>query len=357
MKNKHGANIFEISRDYGLALKDIADFSSNINPMGASPKAKLKVKDNIDLVSAYPDTDYIDLKNAISNYSGARKEDILLFTGTTEGLIEYIRLINPKNSLVFAPSYSEYEHELKKIKSTIHYYYLKEEEGFRVDVNRLIKQIKDNKIDLLVFSNPSNPTGTALEKNDIEKILKQTDTHLLVDETYVEFTDTKKFSSVELTKTYPNLFTLRGTSKFFAMPGIRLGYGIISSEPIKSSIETNEMLWNINIFADLMGQASFADRDFIKSVEDFVSAERSFIKKELDKIDEIKSYDFYGNFILSKILNESTAKELRNSLLPYGLVIRDCSNFKGLGEKYFRFCILDKKSNRRLIEKIAEYFA
>lgn len=356
MKVKHGANIFEISRDYGFDIDDIVDFSSNINPLGPSKKAKDYLINHMDLISSYPDTDYINLKKQIEEYSKADIDDLILFNGTTEGLINYIKIINPMNSLILSPCYSEYENELKKIQSNIFYYDLLEENDFKIDLDKLISIINRFNINLFIFANPNNPTGTILSREEIEKILENTKCKLLIDETYIEFTEQEKFSSVELTKKYPNLIVLRGVSKFFAMPGIRLGYSINSSQKMKDIINNKQMLWNINILAAILAEKSFADKDYIRGVYNFISEQRKLIFDRLNKIEAIKYYKSYGNFILCKILEDKTAKDLRDHLLTKALVIRDCSNFNNLDEKYFRFCILNDSQNKKLLDEIENFF-
>lgn len=356
MKNKHGANIFEISRDYGFDIEDIVDFSSNINPLGPSETAKQYLIDHMELISSYPDTDYVNLKKEIADYINLDMDDLLLFNGTTEGLINYIKLINPMNSLILSPCYSEYENELNKISSKIFYYNLLEENNFEIDLDKLISIINRFNIELFIFANPNNPTGTILDKDQIEKLLTNTRCKILIDETYIEFTDQEKFSASSLCKKYENLIVLRGLSKFFAMPGIRLGYSINSSKNLKDMISNKQMLWNINILAAILAEKSFADKEYRKSVFDFISEQRQEIFSRLDKIKDIKYYKSYGNFILCKILNDKKSKDLRDYLLTKAMVIRDCSNFNNLDEKYFRFCILNDKENKKLLDHIEEYF-
>lgn len=355
MKNKHGANIFELSRKYGFEIEDILDFSSNINPLGASKKAMEHLKNNLELISTYPDPEYFDLKSAISNYTNSNMEDIFLGSGTTELLKEYIQYINPENAMILSPCYSEYESELKKINSNIFHYALNEDLEFKIDVEDLISEIKVNKINLLIFANPNNPTGTILSRSEIEKILNNTDTFLLIDETYVEFTNTDEFSSIPLTKKYSKLFVTRGVSKFFAAPGIRLGYAITSDENTKTHFNSNSMLWSINIFAELMGQVMFSDSEYLNTVFNFIKAERTYMTDELSKLQNLKVYSSQGNFVLCKILNDITAHELREHLLKKAIVIRDCSNFVGLTKNHFRFCILKEEDNKKLVSEIAEF--
>lgn len=354
-KDKHGANLFELSKKYNFNIEDIKDFSSNINPLGPSKKALEKLSENLMLITTYPDPEYIDLKNSISKYVKANTDNIFLGSGTTQLFREYIALVNPSNSLLLSPCYSEYENELNKLQGNIHYYRLKEENEFKINVSEIIDYINEKSIELFIFANPNNPTGTILSKDEIETILKNTSTKILVDETYVEFTDTNMYSSVKLTEKYKNLFAARGVSKFFASPGIRLGYGITSDENIKEQFNKNSMLWNITILSDIMGTAMFKDRKYQEEVYKYIKSQREYMISELSKIKEIKVFKSEGNFVLCKILNDNTAENLRNSLIKDAIVIRDCASFKGLSEKYFRFCILDEEDNKKLIEKIKEY--
>lgn len=355
-KDKHGANLFELSKKFNFKIEDIKDFSSNINPLGPSKVALEKLKENLNLVTTYPDPEYIDLKSSISNYVKANVDDIFLGSGTTQLLREYISLVHPENSLLLSPCYSEYENELSKLNKNIHHYKLTQENNFKIDVKEIIDYINENKIELFVFANPNNPTGTILNIDEIEEILKNTNTKILVDETYVEFTNTKIYSSVPLTKKYKNLFVTRGVSKFFASPGIRLGYGITSDENTKEIFSKNSMLWNITIFSDIMGRYMFDDVTYQDRVYNFIRDERDYLTSELSKIKDLNVFKSEGNFVLCKILNNNTAKDLREYLLRDALVIRDCSTFLGLDKTYFRFCILDKDDNRKLLEKIKKFF-
>ena len=150
--NSHGANVFEIAKNNGIKIKDIRDFSSNINPLGPSKKALSELKDNLNLLSSYPDVDYIDLRNSISNYVNCNSENIVLGLGSTEILKDAIKFFAPKISMILSPCYSEYENELSKINSKIIEYNLEEKKDFKIDLDELIKTIREDKVDFLVFA-------------------------------------------------------------------------------------------------------------------------------------------------------------------------------------------------------------
>ncbi len=350
--NSHGANIFEIAKNEGIEIKDIRDFSSNINPLGPSKKALDELKNNLNLLSSYPDVDYVDLKKSISTYADCKSENIVLGLGSTEILKDAINFFAPKISMILSPCYSEYERELKKISSKIIEYNLEEKNNFKINLDEIIKIINEKKVEFLIFANPNNPTGTILKSQEIEKILNETKTKILVDETYIEFTNRDVYSSTSLTKFYKNLIVVRGTSKFFALPGIRLGYALSSNEELLKYFKEKEILWQINSVAEICGKVMFSDEKYIDEVYEFIKSRRDYFYKEISKIKNLKAFESYGNFILVKILKGIDAGKLRQKLMEKGLVIRNCENFKNLDNSYFRFCILDDDANEKLLKNL-----
>ena len=145
MKVNHGANLYDLSSQYGFSKEDIMDFSSNINPFGSSKLAKEYIVNNIDKVSVYPDPEYLELKTSISNYCNCSIDNILLGSGATELISSFIKTINPKKALILSPAYSEYEKELSKIECNITKYFSKKEYNFTINIDNFIEIInKDN---------------------------------------------------------------------------------------------------------------------------------------------------------------------------------------------------------------------
>ncbi|RDY24978.1 aminotransferase class I/II-fold pyridoxal phosphate-dependent enzyme [Romboutsia maritimum] len=357
MSVNHGANLYNLSSKYGFSKEEFMDFSSNINPFGTSKLAKEYVINNINMVSMYPDPDYINLKKSVSSYCKCLDENIILGSGATELISSFIETINPKKALLISPAYSEYEKELSKINCKVEKYFAKCENDFKIDTKELILELNKNDYDLIIICNPNNPTGFTFSKYEVKEILESTKSFVMIDETYIEFTDTNTYSSTQLVDTHPNLFVIRGTSKFFSTPGIRLGYGLICNEEIKNNINSNLDLWNINILASSMGEIMFTDEDFISNTVDIMLRERDYLVKELSNIKDLKVYESQGNFILCKIKSEDlTGKELREKLIPNKIIIRDCASFDGLNEFFFRVCILKPKENKLLISELKKIF-
>lgn len=353
--DSHGVNLFEISKKYGFKEEDIVDFSSNINPFGMPKSAKDEVIRRIDDLSTYPDPEYRSLKASIAKYTGACEEDILIGSGTSEIIANYIRYVNPKRAILLSPCYSEYENELRKIGSEIFYYDLEEENDFEIKIESLIDKINENGVELFIFANPNNPTGTILTVSEVEEILKQTKCKVFVDETYVEFADKKVYSQIELTKKYDKVIVARSTSKFFASPGIRLGYATTSDEKCKEYFFKDSLIWGVNIVATIAGEKMFSDNKYQDEVYKFVEEEREYALEFLNGLEGLKVYKSKGNFIMCKLLGSKTAAELYDYLIPQRQVVRNLASFKNLGEEYFRFCILGREDNRKLLLNIEKF--
>ena len=355
MSVNHGANLYDLSKKYGFSKDEFLDFSSNINPFGTSTLAKEYVINNINMVSVYPDVKYSSLKKSISSYCKCDKNNMVLGSGATELISSFISTINPKKAVLLSPAYSEYERELKKNNCEIIKYFSREYNDFKIDPVELVDFINEHKSDLIIICNPNNPTGFTFSKYEIEVILNNTNAFVMVDETYVEFTNTNVYSSTPLVDKYDNLFVIRGTSKFFSTPGIRLGYGLIGNQDIKNKINENLDLWNINIIASAMGEIMFTDKNYINHCVDVILRERDYLYKSLNEFKNLKVYESKGNFILCKLEDKiMTAHELREKLIPKKIIIRDCQSFDGLDEYYFRVCVLKPEDNRYLINSLKE---
>ena len=349
---EHGGDLDIIEQKYNIPKKNIIDFSGNINPLGMSDKIKEVVKNNLNVITTYPDKNYINLKQSISNYCNCNINHVIVGNGATEIISLFIKILLPKNAIIVSPSYSEYERELKNNNCNITFFNLKENEDFLLNVNKLLNCIDDT-IDLVIICNPNNPTGTGIDNDTIKLILNKCK-FLMIDETYAEFSsDKENICATSLVKDYDNLFVIRGTSKFFAVPGIRLGYGICKNENILSKINKYKDPWSVNSIANLIGITMFNDNDYIEKTKNLIFNQKKYIFEELSSLKNLKLYKSKSNFILCKILNKkTTSTKIFEQLIKENILIRDAKNFTFLDDSFFRFCILSEEYNKILIEKL-----
>ncbi|RDU22315.1 pyridoxal phosphate-dependent aminotransferase [Anaerosacchariphilus polymeriproducens] len=351
--NFHGSDLEKIEQIYGIPKEQIVSFSANVNPLGISPKLKRALSKKIDVISTYPDRDYTNLRTCIGEYVGIDKDYIIVGNGSTELISIFIQIRCPKKALILGPTYSEYEREVSLGGGVSLYYPLKESDDFRLNVSHFIEQLNDS-IDLIVICNPNNPTSSSVSQKDMRAILdacKQYDIYVMVDETYVEFADNwQDITAIPLTRYYNNIIILRGVSKFFAAPGLRLGYAICGNEDLIRAINQRKNPWTINSLAEAAGELMFTDFDYIQQTKKLISSERKLIFEHLSKNPHYKVYPPTGNFILLQILdNDITSQDLFEKAIRKGFMIRDCSTFPFLDNKFIRFCIMNPEDNDKLI--------
>lgn len=356
----HGSDIEAIEAYYGIPKESIVGFGANVNPLGLSEKLQAEIANNLHIITSYPDRNYVSLRNAISDYCSADAEHIVVGNGSTELISLLIQHLHPKKALLLGPTYSEYERELALCGGEMVYYDLLPEHEFQIQQAEFLAQLDDS-IDLLILCNPNNPTSSAITVEMMERILSYCKEHnifVMVDETYVEFApDIKAISSMPLVKTYDNLMIIRGVSKFFAAPGLRLGYGITSNEAFIDVLHTHQNPWTLNSIGAFAGELMMKDTEYIERTRALILSERDRIYQELQTIPALHTFEPIANFFLVKIQEDGvTSAEVFDFLIKKGLMIRDCSSFTNLKGEYIRFCIMNPEDNTRLLDGLKEFF-
>lgn len=354
----HGSDLEAIEKYYHIKKEDIVSFSANVNPLGISYQLRSTLADNLDAITTYPDREYTALRTCIATYAGTQPENVIVGNGSTELISLFIQTKHPKKALVLGPTYSEYEREIALGGGTTLYYPLKEKNGFHMDVEDFCKHLSDQ-LELLVLCNPNNPTSTAITCSQMRRILDaclQYGIFVMVDETYVEFApEEKEVTSIPLTNYYTNLIILRGTSKFFAAPGLRLGYAVTGNQDLIKAINTRKNPWTINSLAEIAGRLMFPDEEYIQHTRELISGERDRLFHELSTWDSVTVYEASANFILMKIRKPGvTSQDLFDHCIRKGLMIRDCSTFPFLDDHFVRFCVMLPEQNERLLEAFRE---
>lgn len=354
----HGSDLEKMEAYYGIRKEDIISFSANVNPLGISYRLKEELSKHIDAITSYPDREYTSLRKCIAEYVNTDYRNILVGNGSTELISLVIQLTHPQKALIVGPTYSEYEHEISLGGGRSHYFRLRETDLFHLDLEALQHALTPD-IDLLVLCNPNNPTSSQIDRQTMRVILdtcKEKGIFVMVDETYVEFSDNADMiTSIPLTAYYNNIIILRGISKFFAAPGLRLGYAICGNRQLLSDIDSRKNPWTINSLAAIAGEIMFRDQDYIRDTRELITSERKRICNLLDSCPEVKYYTPNANFILIKIIKDGvTSEDLFDAAIRKGLMIRDCSTFPFLDNKYIRFCFMRPEDNDQLLKVILE---
>lgn len=356
----HGSDLEKIEHLYHIKKEDLISFSSNVNPLGISPKMKESMIQNIDSISTYPDRDYLSLRKSIASYALCDMDHILLGNGSSELISNIIKIKKPKNALVLAPTYSEYERELSLNGCTCTYFPLKADQNFAFDFTTFEIELAGQSYDFFVLCNPNNPTSTALNLNEVKQLLTLADKYhvfVMIDETYVEFTqDVTQYSAISLVQNFCHFAVLRGTSKFFSSPGLRLGYAITSNKTLLDISNQEKNPWMIHSLAVVAGENMFADTTYIEKTHAYIIEEQTRIVKFLSTLPDIRFFPPKANFVLIKLLHKkASAKYLFEYLLKKNIMIRNCSSFSYLDDSYIRFCFLKKEENDLLLQELKDY--
>lgn len=383
----HGGNIYKIFRENNI--KEILDYSSNINPYGIPESLKKRITENLEILERYPDPDYIELRQKLAHLNKIDISNIVLGNGATEIIFLFMKVINPKKILIAAPTFGEYERAVKatervenssilgdsnkkkddenscgKQKIKIEYFELKESDDFKLNIHNLKNEL-EKKYDLLIICNPNNPTGKFLKLDETEKILRECNKHntkLFIDEAFIDFLkDGMKESIINTKEDKQNLFVTRAFTKFFAIPGLRLGYGIYFDKNLEKEISEKKEPWSVNNIAEIAGLTVLDDTEYIEKTLKWITEEKIYMYEKLNEITGIKPYKTETNFIMVKIEDKLFSKELnvkilRGKILEYGILIRDASNFKFLDERFFRLAIKNRKNNNRIIKVLKDIF-
>lgn len=355
IKSVHGGNIDEICRVYNIDRESITDFSANINPLGLNLNIKNSIIDNLSDVVNYPDITYYELKEEISKFEEIKKENIFLGNGAAECIFNLARALNPKKTLLLAPSFSEYEEGVKSVYGDIEYFLLKEEDDFKL-TDELIEKL-DESIDLLFICNPNNPTGVITDGIYLEKLIKRAEKlniFVAVDESFLDFVDNKdKYSVMKLIYKYSNLIIVKSLTKFYAIPGLRIGFGVTNNEDLLRKIDRVTMSWNVNTLASIAAVCGLKEITYNKESIDYVNTEREYLYNKLKDMKSVKVFLPSVNFIFFKIKEDM---DLKMELLKYGILIRSCNNYIGLDDKFYRIAVRTREENNKIINALNKVF-
>lgn len=335
----HGGNIYEIK-------KKVVDFSANINPFGIPSKVKNKIYNKIDNIIHYPDPSAKDLIIRISQYWNIKEDNILLGNGSVELIYLIMSVFTPKTVSIPIPAFSEYERAAKTVNSKLNFFRLKEKDGFKITPSNI------HRSEIIVLPNPNNPTGNLIFTNNrvIEKLQAKL---ILIDEAFMDFVSNERdYSLIWKAAKERKIIVLRTFTKFFALPGLRIGYLIANKEIIKL-LKRHQAPWSTNVLAQFSAEKMLDENFYIKKTKLFIEREREFLFKKIREIKGLKPYPSITNFLLLKIDKKGlNANNLKKKLLLKGILVRDCSNFRGLNKKFIRIAIRTREENLMILNAL-----
>ncbi|WP_122642330.1 pyridoxal phosphate-dependent aminotransferase [Luxibacter massiliensis] len=340
----HGGDIY--------TYQGMTDFSTNINPLGPSSEVLRTARESLAHIGEYPDSRCRELVEALSKKEGIPGETVVPGNGAADLIFSLVFAKKPKKAVLTIPSFLEYEQALEAAGCEIVYARLHEEENFCL-TERYLDQLTEG-VDLIFLCSPDNPSGQAIEKALLEKIVQKcVDLQITVvlDQCFYEFMeDQGQVMAAREAIKIPNIFLLRAFTKMYALPGLRVGYGISGNQELLKRLESARQPWSVSGVAQAAACAALEDQERVVRTRNFVSEERKMMEKELERIG-VRYFPPSANYMLLK-----SKYDLFRLLKAKKILIRDCSNYRGLKKGYYRIAVKGRQENRQLIEALEEIY-
>ncbi|AXX90833.1 aminotransferase class I/II [Arcobacter suis] len=331
---EHGGQIEKFAFDLGCNVSEIIDLSSNINFV----KPQINIDFNTLDISSYPTYDKLYEKIAL-NY-GVETSQIELFNGGSSAIFTLFKHLSLQTCTIYSPAYLEYK------KASLNF-------GYELNTINRFENINENvkENSLVIFVNPSTPDGKYYDLEELMTTWIEKSCTILIDESFLDFCD--KPSAIKYLETYDKLYILKSMTKFYSSAGIRVGTIVSTKENIQK-LKRFEPMWKLSQFDSNYLQAALDDKLF-KNISKAINIKNKIelenILKSSALVEEI--FESSANYLLIKLKNLS-AKEFQEKLKAYKIMVRDCSNFDYLNERFVRIAVKSSSANEILQKALKE---
>ncbi len=349
---EHGGDVYRAAEETGIPVGEIIDFSASINPLGVPEPAARAIRENIGLLVHYPDPFADSFSSTMAEHLGVASRSVICGNGSTELIYLLARVFRPRRVLVPAPTFSEYERAcLMTHGSSCVRHALSPRDGYALDPISFIGSLAG--CDMAFLCNPNNPTGRLLDREavlGIARAARRENCLLVLDEAFIDFMPDQ--SLVRDVEKNPNLIVLRSLTKFYALSGLRVGYGIFP-DALASPIREHKEPWSVNTLAQKAAAAAIGDAAYRERTMALIPGEKDFLEKGFQQLG-IGYIPSSANYYL---LRTEQGPGIVPALRKKGVLVRDCSNFPGLDEFCIRVAVRSRHENSRLLAELGKLCA
>lgn len=346
----HGGGIHQAAAELQRPVAELLDFSASINPLGMPLAVRAAAAAALDEAVHYPEIHAESLVAALARHHHLDPRHFLPGNGSTPLFALFVRTLRPRRALVVRPAFSEYQRALMIGGTEIDAFDLDPEEDFNLDVAHLLQQITPA-TDLLLLANPGNPTGARIEPTTLLTLAQALREQGLVavDEAFIDFCPDA--SILQAVVTQPNLYIFRSLTKFYAIPGLRIGY---LAGPIIgiSRLQEESEPWALSTVAIAAAKAALTATVYDEESRQIIPQLREELADGLRHLG-LHVYPSAANYLLVRLAT-ACADDIVVRLRPEGILLRSCSNFPPLDGHYLRVAVRTAAENVRLIAALAK---
>ncbi|GGG11617.1 threonine-phosphate decarboxylase CobD [Paenibacillus abyssi] len=351
----HGGDLRTAAEAFGRSEDGFIDFSSNMNPFGPPDIVRTILREYADRIHTYPDPAVRELRQALAARHGIDESCILVGNGAAELIDLVVRYIKPSRVGLTVPCFSEYGEAAAKADAEIVTLQLDSGASFEL-ASKQIRGMKKQP-DLWFLGSPNNPTGRRIAPGIIVEGMKNGHS-FVVDEAFLDFVQgSERFSLIRDAVMSDRLFVVRSLTKFYAIPGIRLGYIVGKADRI-AALRELQVPWSVNSLAQLIGCAVLQDKAYEARTLSWLAGERPWFIERLRSLG-LRVNESDTNYLLAGLPAESIwqASTLQQELGKQGILIRDASLFEGLDHSWFRIAIRLREQNEQLLSVLKSVLA
>ncbi len=349
----HGGNLVWAAELAHCSPSALLDFSASINPLGPPPSAIATLQAHLVDLTAYPDPRYSTLCRALGRHHQVPADWVLPGNGAAELLTWACRdLSTLDKTVILAPSFSDYHRGLQAFGATV--------QRVSGELDVAWPALPEGRSPTawsqsgLLLNNPHNPSGRLFARKAVEKCLSQF-ALVVVDEAFMDFLPGEAESVIGLVQEYPNLVVVRSLTKFYSLPGLRLGYAIAHPDRLQRWQQWRDP-WSVNALAAAVGEVVIQDHVFQQQTWDWLQAAKPVLFAGLAAIPGLHPTPGVANFLLVRCAYSVLEVQLE-LLKRHQILIRDCLSFEELGDRYFRVAVRTPAENQRLLNGLEEILA
>ena len=346
-KFEHGGNVHQLESEAGTAGAFL-DFSANINPLGPPAWLRSLINKDLHLTSHYPDPHCNALIEKVSEIYRVDRELIVAANGTTELLYLLPSVVDRAPVLIPVPCYIDYIKVFEAHGFEVQLLMPETEGCLSPTLERLEKELGGGQT--VILGNPVNPVGSFIEDDQIVALAsRHPDSLFIIDEAFHDFVT----PHTTVGGRAENIITLNSLTKFFAIPGLRAGFGLVPPR-WRQLLEPRLPPWSVNVLSQRVAVKSLMDEDFCRRSLTVCGELREELHTQLEAFDQLSVYESRANYLLVKLDSGLSAEKLYRQLLKTGIVIRRCGNYPGLGDSYIRVAVRTRSENSKLVESLSQ---